>query len=79
MVSNNCIINTTRYSTRSEGLLFSIEFESNVHCTLLQCCEEAALGEYPKIILQCVVGPVKVDQKAVWGNEALEFHAMVFL
>ena len=30
MVSNNCITDTTRHSTRSAGLVFCIEFESNL-------------------------------------------------
>ena len=30
VVSNDCITNTTRHSTRSTGLIFCVEFESNL-------------------------------------------------
>jgi len=45
--------------------------------TLLQCHEEAALGEDTKVILGLVVGPIKVDEKAIWHNKALKIYPMV--
>src|SRR5882724_6533493 len=47
--------------------------------TLLQGDEELAFSEDAHIILWCAVGPIQVDKKAVWHDEALKLHARIFL
>src|SRR5882724_8529509 len=46
---------------------------------LLQGDEDLAFSENSHIILWRMVGPIEVDEKAIWHDEALKLHAMIFL
>src|SRR5882724_6102969 len=46
---------------------------------LIQCHEKASFRKDTKIMLGCVLGPIKVVKKAIQLNNALEFHPVVLV
>src|SRR5882724_9974193 len=44
VVSNDCVTDTTRYSSRSAGLIFDIEFESNLQRLPRQLCRHDSVS-----------------------------------